>query len=415
MDWRARTTDAEHVETLAVTCGEKAQAGNDHVGDVTVPIHLSSTFAVPGIDPAADLLSLDPDANEYVYSRLSNPTRNAVETRLAALEGGDHAFAFASGTAAIATVAMAALNPGDHVVAFDDLYGGTKAMFTLFLPDKLGVEVSFVDARDTENVRAAMQDNTELIWMETPTNPLLHLCDIESIATVAQEHGALFGVDNTFLSPYFQQPLTLGADVVVHSTTKYLNGHSDSMGGVAITNNPDLADSLKFLQQIGLGNMLSPFDSYLLLRGIKTLPMRMRQHAENAQAVAEFLDNHDLVETVYFPGLASHPQADLARQQMSGPGGVVTAVFNGSLETVEHLVAELDEFTFAVSLGGVESLVEHPASLTHSELSPEERESLGITDTLLRFSVGVEHVDDLIADLDSALRAVEERAVHTAD
>ncbi|MFC6732421.1 MULTISPECIES: PLP-dependent aspartate aminotransferase family protein [unclassified Haladaptatus] len=415
MNWRERSPSETRFETLSVTCGEKAKTGPDAVGDVTVPIHLSSTFAVEGIDPEADLLSLDPDANEYVYSRLSNPTRNAVEKRLAALEGGDVAFAFASGTAAIATVAMATLTPGDHVVAFDDLYGGTKAMFTLLLPERLGVDVTFVDARDPENVRDAMQENTRLVWMESPTNPLLHLCDVAAIADIAHEHGALLGVDNTFLSPYFQQPLALGADVVVHSTTKYLNGHSDSMGGVAITNDPDLTTQLTFLQQIGLGNMLSPFDSYLLLRGIKTLPMRMRQHAENAQAVAQFLETHELVERVYFPGLNSHPQADLAHRQMSGPGGVVTAVFKGDLETVEQFVAELDEFTFAVSLGGVESLVEHPATLTHSELTPEERENLGITDTLLRFSVGVEHEADLLADLESALDAVRDRVVTTAD
>ncbi|WP_440005813.1 trans-sulfuration enzyme family protein [Halomicrococcus sp. SG-WS-1] len=396
-------------ETLAVTHGEQP-SHDERAGDVTMPVHLSSTYEVPGIDPDTALEDLDPEDNEYLYSRLANPTRHALEKRLAALEGGDHAMTFASGTSAIVATVTATVEPGDHVVAFDDLYGGTNTMLKELFRDRLDVAVDFVDARDPENVADAVREETELVWMETPTNPLLRLCDIEAIASIAASADARLGVDNTFLSPYFQRPLDLGADVVVHSTTKYLNGHSDSLGGVAVTDDDDLANEIGFLQQVGMGNVLAPFDAFLTLRGLKTLPLRMRQHETNAAEIAAFLDEHDRVETVYYPGLESHPQRDLARRQMDGAGGVLSFELAGDLADVERFVAELEAFELAVSLGGVESLIEHPASMTHSPLSPEERAELGITDSLLRVSAGVEHPRDLIADLDAALEALDRGA-----
>jgi cystathionine gamma-lyase len=398
--------DSPKFETMAVTHAEQP-SHDERAGDVTMPIHLASTYEVGGIDPDVALEDLNPDENQYLYSRLSNPTRHALEKRLAALEGGDHGMAFASGTSAIVATVTASVSPGDHIVAFDDLYGGTKTMFKELFRDRLDVAVDFVDARDTDAVSDAVRDDTALIWMETPTNPLLRLCDIEAIASVAESVGATLGVDNTFLSPYFQRPLKLGADVIVHSTTKYLNGHSDSIGGVAVTSDDELADEIGFLQRVGMGNMLAPFDAFLTLRGLKTLPLRMRQHETNAAEIAAYLDEHDGVSTVYYPGLRSHPQYDLAERQMDGGGGVLSFELDGDLEDVERFVAELDEFALAVSLGGVESLVEHPASMTHSPLMPEEREELGITDSLLRVSVGVEHPKDLIADLESAFEVLE--------
>ncbi|MGB9956897.1 trans-sulfuration enzyme family protein [Haloferax prahovense] len=390
-------------ETLAVTHGERGQAPAPGVEDVVVPVHLSSTYAVPTIDPDADLETLDPDAGEYLYSRLSNPTRNALEHRLAALEGADHALAFVSGTAAIAATMTAVVRPGDHIVAFEDLYGGTKTMLNRLFADRLNVDVSFVDATDPENVAAAMREETALVWMETPTNPLMHLCDIEAIAAIADEGDAVFGVDNTFLSPQFQNPLSLGADVVVHSTTKYLNGHSDSIGGAVVTDREDVLEEITFLQRVGMGSMLSPFDSYLTLRGIKTLPLRMRQHEANAMEIAEFLESHEAVTRVLYPGLESHPQHDLAARQQSGFGGVLSFELDTDLDGTAEFLGELREFPLAVSLGGVESLIEHPATMTHSPLSQTERDALGISDSLLRMSVGVEHVDDLRSDLASAL------------
>ncbi|SIR30030.1 cystathionine gamma-lyase [Haladaptatus litoreus] len=401
-----RPGDTDKFETMAVTHAEQP-SHDDRAGDVTMPIHLASTYEVGGIDPDISLEDLDPDENQYLYSRLSNPTRHALEKRLAALEGGDYGMAFASGTSAIVATITASVSPGDHIVAFDDLYGGTQTMLKELFRERLDVAVDFVDARDTDAVSDAVRDDTALIWMETPTNPLLRLCDIEAIASVAESVGATLGVDNTFLSPYFQQPLELGADVVIHSTTKYLNGHSDSIGGVAVTSDEELANEIGFLQQVGMGNMLAPFDAFLTLRGLKTLPLRMRQHETNAAEIAAYLDEHEGVSEVYYPGLESHPQYDLAKRQMDGGGGVVSFELDGELEDVERFVAELDHFALAVSLGGVESLIEHPASMTHSPLTPEEREEIGISDSLLRVSVGVEHPRDLLADLESAFESLE--------
>jgi cystathionine gamma-lyase len=405
--------DDKRFETLSVTYGEEPDLSNG-VGDVTSPIHLASTYAVDGIDVDTTLEDLDPDADEFLYTRLSNPTRHAVEKRIAALEGGDHAKAFASGTSAIVSSVMAAVEPGDHVVAFEDLYGGTNTMLKELFRDKLNVAVDFVDATNPEAVRAAATPETTLLWMETPTNPLLRLCDIEAMATIADEYDALLGVDNTFMGPYFQRPLELGADVVVHSTTKYINGHSDSLGGVAVTSNDEFAQEIGFLQQVGMGNVLAPFDAYMVLRGLKTLPLRMRQHETNAAEVAAYLEAHEQVSAVHYPGLESHPQHDLADEQMDGHGGVLSFELDGGLREVEKFVAALDEFTLAVSLGGVESLIEHPASMTHSPLPAEEREELGITDTLLRASVGVEHPKDLLADLERGFEAMDAASVESA-
>jgi cystathionine gamma-lyase len=398
-------TDGKRFETLAVTYGEEPDPSTG-MGDVTSPIHLASTYAVDGIDMDTALEDLDPDADEFLYSRLSNPTRHAVEKRLAALEGGEHAKAFASGTSAVVTALMAAVEPGDHVVAFEDLYGGTNTMLKELFRDKLNVAVDFVDATDPAAVSAATTDETAMLWMETPTNPLLRLCDIEAMAAIADDHDALLGVDNTFMGPYFQRPLDLGADVVVHSTTKYINGHSDSLGGVAITSDDEFAEEMGFLQQVGMGNVMAPFDAYMVLRGLKTLPLRMRQHETNAAEVAAFLDAHEQVAAVHYPGLDAHPQNDIADEQMAGHGGVLSFELDGDLEAVERFVAALDEFTLAVSLGGVESLIEHPASMTHSPLPAAEREELGITDSLLRVSVGVEHPKDLLADLERGFDAM---------
>ena len=403
------------LETLAVTEGETPFRRGSEAGDVTSPVHLASTFALPGLDTEMSLEDIDPDAGEFVYSRLSNPTRHALEQRLAALEGGAHGMAFSSGTAAIFTTLLSSVEPGDHVVAFDDLYAGTKRMLDGVFAARLGVEVSYVDATDSANVEEATTDGTAVVWMESPTNPKLELCDIEAIAEIADAHDATFGVDNTFASPYFQRPLELGADVVAHSATKYLNGHSDAVCGAVVTDDDELAEEIRFQQQVGTGDMLSPFDSYLTLRGLKTLPMRMRQHEANATAIAEFLEGREEVSTVYYPGLESHPDHDLACEQMDGFGGILSFELEGELEDATRFVEALEEFTLAVSVGGVESLIELPAKMTHEPLPREEREELGITDTLFRVSVGVEGLEDLLADLERGFEALERQAVVADD
>ncbi|AAG19260.1 MULTISPECIES: trans-sulfuration enzyme family protein [Halobacterium] len=396
--------DTPAFETLAVSHGESPRETRH--GDVVSPIHLASTYAVQELDTDLSLEGVDPDDGQFLYSRLNNPTRHALERRLAALEGGDHGFAFGSGTAAIATAAFAAVEPGDHVVAFDDLYAGTRRMLETLFEGNLGVAVSFVDATDPDAVADAIRPETAFVWMETPTNPRIKLCDIAAIADITDDAGVLFGVDNTFLSPYFQQPLALGADVVAHSTTKYLNGHSDAVGGALVTNNDALADSVEFLQQVGLGNMLAPFDAYLVLRGIKTLAPRMRDHEANALAIAEYLADHDRVTAVHYPGLDSHPQHDLADAQQSGYGGILSFELDGDLADAKRFLDALDEFNLAVSVGGVESLVELPAGMTHEPIPKPDREAMGITDSLIRVSVGIEAIEDLIADLDRGFEAV---------
>jgi cystathionine gamma-lyase len=397
--------DDSRIETLAVGHGE--HPGETHRGDVVSPIHLASTFALTELDTDLSLDDVDPAAGQFLYSRLNNPTRHALERRLAVLEGGDRGFAFASGTSAIATAVMASVEPGDHVVAFDDLYAGTRRMLEDIFRDRLNVDVTFVDATDTANVADALRPETTLVWMETPTNPLLKLCDIEAIADLADDADARLGVDNTFLSPYFQRPLDLGADVVAHSTTKYLNGHSDSVGGALVTSDDGFAEDVGFLQQVGLGNVLAPFDAYLVLRGTKTLAPRMRDLEANALAIAEYLEPREEVEAVHYPGLKSHPQHDLARDQQSGYGGIFSVELAGDLADAKRFLDALEEFTLAVSVGGVESLVELPAAMTHEPIPKAEREAQGITDTLIRISVGIEHVEDLVADLERGFDAME--------
>ncbi|HVZ73881.1 MAG TPA: cystathionine gamma-synthase [Polyangia bacterium] len=385
-------------ETLAIHAG---QAPEPITGAVMTPVFLTSTYAQDG-----------PGAHKgFEYSRTQNPTRFALEANLAALEGGDWGLAFNAGLAA-STCVMSMLDAGDHVVAGDDLYGGSFRLFDKVF-QRHGLSFTYVDARDPKAVAAAIGPRTKLAWLETPTNPMLRLCDIAAIAKVCHARGVLVAVDNTFMTPFFQRPLALGADLVVHSTTKYLNGHSDVVGGAIIGGQstlPALRARLAFLQN-AMGGSESPFDSFLVLRGTKTLAVRMERHEENALAVAKWLEARPEVERVYYPGLRSHPQHALARRQMSGFGGMVTFVLRDggkkrpALERARQFLKSLRVFTCAESLGGVESLAEHPAIMTHASIPPERRRALGIDDGLVRLSVGIEHVDDLIADLEQALAA----------
>jgi len=387
-------TETFEFATEAVHRGESDGEQQYLSGDVVSPIHLAThhEMEAPG-EPK----------NGYKYARFGNPTRDALESRLARLTGGSEAIAFNSGTAAITTAALALCDLGDHLVAFDGVYGGTRLLLEDFFRDVLGVEVEYVDARSPEAVDERVREDTALFWMESPTNPLLKLCDIAELADVADAHEIPLCVDNTFATPYLQQPLELGANVVVHSTTKYLNGHSDSTGGAVATNDPAIADRISTLQEYVFGNALSPFDAYLVLRGTKTLPLRMQQHEANAQAIAEFLTHHSQVAGVHYPGLESHPQHDLARQQMDGFGGIVSFELDASEAETRAFIEELEVFTVAVSLGGVESLVDHPWTMSASFITPEERRAAGVSDSLVRMPVGVEDSTDLIQDIEQAL------------
>ena len=380
-------------ETLAVGAAENAtRPHGSETSDVVPSIHLSTTFEWASGD----------GADGFAYSREGNPTRAVLEGRLARLEGGEHGLAFASGMAAISTTVLSLVPPGGHIVSSDSVYSGTERLLTELVAGHLGVDVEFVDAREPENVAAAVDSETDLIWVETPTNPLIRLCDVRSIADVADDHGVPFGVDSTFASPYFQAPLELGADVVVHSTTKYRNGHSDSTGGAVVTDDDELFENLAFFQRVGLGNTLSPFDCYLVARGIKTLPARMDHHEGNATAVARLLKGHDRVARVRYPGLESHPQHDLAAEQMSGYGGTLSFEFDGTLAEIEAFVDGLEIFTPGASLGGVESLVEVPSLMIPDEVGHGPA-TAAVPENLVRLSVGVEHVDDLREDLRTAL------------
>lgn len=374
-------------------------------GAVMTPIYQSSTFAqaAPG------------ETKGYEYSRSDNPTRTPLQTQLAALENGATGLVYSSGLAAIDSV-LNLLTAGDHVVAGNDLYGGTYRLFTKVATYR-GIEFTFVDASSEESVRAAMRPTTKLVWCETPTNPMLSIVDIAMIAKVARENSAISVVDNTFMSPYFQRPLDLGADVVMHSMTKFLNGHSDVvMGCLVVSKSANevfgsdlrgsrIAEKLKFLQN-SVGATPGPFECFLVLRGIKTLAVRMQRHAENAAKVARFLESHPKVERVLYPGSASHPGHDLARRQASGFGGMVTMQVRGGLTETRRFLSSVKVFTLAESLGGVESLIEHPAIMTHASVPAENRAALGIHDNLVRCSVGLESANDLIADLDRALAFV---------
>jgi cystathionine gamma-lyase len=371
-------------------------AGQSHdptTGAVITPIYATSTYAQesPGVNKG------------FLYSRAHNPTRFAFERCLADLEDGQAGFAFASGLAAIAAV-LEILDAGSHLVTGDDLYGGTYRMLTKVRNRSQGLKVSFADPTNLEALDAALRPETRMIYVETPTNPFLKIADLDAIAALGKRRGITTVCDNTFASPFVQRPLTNGFDIVLHSATKYINGHSDMLGGIVVVGgNAALADQMKFLQ-MSTGGILSPFDSFLALRGVKTMPLRMERHCENAQAIAEWLERHPKVERVFFPGLPNHPQHALAKRQMRGFGGMVSATLKGDLADVRRVLERCELFALAVSLGGVESLIEHPALMTHASLTPEARASLGIGDSLIRLSVGIEDVDDLIADLDQALR-----------
>ena len=352
-----------------------------------VPIYQTSTYAQPDVA----------QHKGYEYSRTDNPTRTALQTALAALEGGQHGLAFASGMAAIDTV-LRLLRPGDHVVSGDDVYGGTFRLFDKVLAPT-GIEFSFVDTTDETAVSAAMRPETKLVWLETPTNPMLRISDIGAIAKITQAHGAWLGVDNTFASPALQRPLSLGADIVVHSTTKYIGGHSDVVGGAIIVNDTAVYEQLKFLQN-AIGAVPAPLDCFLTLRGIKTLSLRMATHCHNATQVAHYLADHPAVTEIIYPGLDSHPQHEIAQRQMRGPGGMISFIMKDGEAAARVVARETELFTLAESLGGIESLIELPAPMTHASVADSP---LAIDPGLVRISVGIENVDDLIMDLGQAL------------
>ncbi len=360
-------------------------------GAIMTPVYMTSTFVQesPGVHKG------------YDYSRAGNPTRAAYESCLASLEGGKYGFALSSGCSATTTV-LHLLSAGDHVIAGDDLYGGTVRLFDRVFA-QMGIEFSYVDLTDPANLERARKPNTKLVWIETPTNPLLKIYDLKTLSALSKKSGLITVVDNTFMSPYFQNPLRLGCDVVLHSTTKYIGGHSDLIGGALITSDENLAEKIGFLLK-SLGGMASPFDAYLSMRSLKTLPVRMRAHQENAMGLAKFLSDHPQVEKVIYPGLPSHSQHALAKEQMSGFGGMMSIYVKGGLAMAKKMLETVKIFSLAESLGGVESLIEHPAIMTHASISQERREALGIGDGLIRLSVGIEDFADLKADLENALR-----------
>jgi len=363
--------------------------------DVIAPINLTTTFAKKNLD------EID---KGHVYSRTSNPTRDKLERKIASLENGNYGLAFASGMAAEQSVLMSLLSKGDHILAFDDLYGGTKRLFDKVMT-KFGLEFDYVDATDLNNINENIKENTELIWLESPTNPLMKLSDIEKISKIAHENDVKVVVDNTFATPYFQKPLELRADVVVHSLTKYLGGHSDVVGGAVVTNDCEVYEKVKFNQN-AVGAILSPFDSWLVMRGLKSLKPRMKTHEKNAKKLAIYLEKHPKVREVYYPGLESHPQHGLARKQMKGFGGMLSFDIEGGLNDAKKFVENLDIFHLAESLGGVESLAEIPAVMTHASLSDEERRRVGITGSLIRLSVGIEEFNDLKNDLEKSFEMI---------
>jgi cystathionine beta-lyase/cystathionine gamma-synthase len=377
---------------FSTDCIHAGQEPEPHTGAVTIPIYQTSTYVQPELGRHLG----------YEYARTQNPTREALEANVAALEGGRFGVAFASGMAATDTLAKL-LSAGDHVVCGEGVYGGTYRLFSQ-VTARQGVEFSFVDAGDPERIRAAVTPATKLIHLETPTNPMMRLTDLAAAAEIAREAGALLSVDNTFASPYNQNPLELGADVVLHSTTKYLNGHSDVVGGLLVVRDETLHERLRFLQNAA-GAVPGPWDSWLVLRGTKTLHLRMRAHNENGQRIAEWLEAHPRVERVYYPGLPSHPQHELAKRQMRGFTGMIS-IEMGSLERARALLNRVRIFALAESLGGVESLIGHPAGMTHASVPAERRERMALTQGLVRLSCGVEAVEDLIADLDRALESV---------
>ncbi|MEX2243058.1 MAG: PLP-dependent aspartate aminotransferase family protein [Fimbriimonadaceae bacterium] len=378
------------LDTLLVYHGSRPEPLH---GCVIPPIYQSSTFAqeAPGV------------YKEFDYTRTDNPTRSVLQRTLACLENANHGLAFASGMGAV-DAAMSLLSAGDHLVAVDDIYGGTYR-FLVDVVAKRGIEFDFVNMQSEESVQAAMRPNTKMVWFESPTNPLLNLIDIEMIVRVAKQHGALSAIDNTFVSPYFQQPLNMGVDIVMHSLTKYINGHSDVVMGALMCNDQKLYEQLKYLQN-AMGATPSPFDCFLVQRGIKTLAVRMERHEKNALAVAQFLAGHSKIERVFYPGLPTHTHHALAKRQQTGFGGMVSFEVKSDLEGTKRFLMNTNLFVLAVSLGGVESLVEQPATMTHFEMPPEVRRAVGINDNLVRSSIGIESANDLIEDLDQALSKV---------
>jgi cystathionine gamma-lyase len=375
-------------ETKAIHAGQEP---DPTTGAIMTPISVSSTYVQesPGVHKG------------YDYSRSINPTRKALESCIAELEGGLAGFAFSSGMAATSTV-LEILNTGDHVIAMDDLYGGTYRLFENVRKRSAGLEFTFTDLSNFSNLEAALRPNTKMIWVESPTNPLLKIVDLKAVSEFAKKHNIIAVCDNTFCSPYLQKPLDIGFDIVVHSATKYLNGHSDVVGGVAVSSDESLAEQLAYLVN-ATGSIMSPFDSFLVLRSLKTLAVRMERHCKNAMKIAHFLEQHPAIEKVYYPGLPSHPQHQIALKQMSGFGGMISVVVKGGLTNATSFLERTKLFFLAESLGGVESLIEHPAIMTHASVPEEIRNEIGVVDGLVRLSVGIETLEDLVADLDNAL------------
>lgn len=383
-----KKSDGLRFDTLAIHAGQQPEP---ITGAIMTPVFMTSTYVQTG--PG--------EHKGYEYSRTHNPTRDALQDCLAALEGGRYGAAFASGLAAMDCL-LHGLSSGDHVVCSDDLYGGSFRLFDKVFR-QLGLEFTFVDMSRAENVREAIRPGkTKMVWIETPTNPMLKIVDLAAVAAIAKEAGAISVCDNTFLSPVFQRPLEHGVDVVVHSMTKYLNGHSDVVGGCIVTNDEKIAEEIRFRQN-AIGAVLGPLDSFLVLRGLKTLHVRMERHAANAEKIAHFLEEHPKVTKVIWPGLPSHPQHELAKRQMKGMGGMITFEVDGGLPAADRFLRKVRIFALAESLGGVESLIEHPAIMTHASVPAETRQKLGISDGLIRLSVGIEDAQDLIDDLTQAL------------
>ncbi len=375
-------------ETLAIHTGERPDRA---FGALTMPIYQTSTFVFEDVGKTKG----------YDYSRTANPTRKALEDTIARLEGGKAGFAFATGMAAEATV-IHLLKAGDHVISGDDVYGGTYRLFQDVMPN-FGLEFTFLRMDDRQRIEQAIKPNTRMLWLETPSNPLLNIVDIEMVVDIAKKHNLLTVIDNTFATPYFLRPIEYGIDLVVHSTTKYLNGHCDVVGGAVVTTTDELTERVQFLLN-AMGTCASPFDCWLVLRGIETLPVRMKQHEANARAVANYLVGHPAVQRVFYPGLESHPGHEIAKRQMRGLGGVVSFELSGGLKAVNTFLRRIKIFALAESLGGVVSLAEHPASMSHASMPEDYRKKVGITDQLVRLSVGLENVDDLTEDLGQALK-----------
>ena len=386
----SRKKNKQGFETRAIHAGQEP---DPTTGAIMTPIYTSSTYVQesPGVHKG------------YDYSRSTNPTRKALEACIADLEGSNFGYAFASGMSASATV-LEILSSGDHVIAMDDLYGGTYRLFENVRKRSAGLDFTFCDLSDVKALEASLKPNTKMIWIETPTNPLLKIADLKAISSFAKNNNLIAVCDNTFCSPFVQNPLEFGFDIVVHSATKYLNGHSDLIGGVVVCSDDktELAEQLLYLQN-AVGSIMNPFDSFLLLRSLKTLPVRMERHCSNAIQIANFLESHNSIQRVIYPGLESHPQHEIAKEQMNGFGGMISVEIKGGLEGAKKFLERTEIFSLAESLGGVESLIEHPAIMTHASIPPEVREEIGISDGLVRLSVGIEALEDLIDDLEKAL------------